>query len=207
MLAAVAVAADTEVPDLAHAYLAISDVGGARSTLAEAERTVRRRPRLGTLITGLDGVRGQLADASETLTGPSALTPAELRLELAHPVQGDGTQRGEGRVVELHLVGMAVEKLLEARLADKAAAGIQISTTISQVLYGLMTSRPTGPAAGWLKRSVTRGLKGLGAAPCKARPGRGGRSIVYARPFTNGVIRERPMRAIWNVFKRKLMTI
>ena len=66
--------------DLAHAYLAISDVAGARSTLAEAERIARRRPRLGTLITGLDGVRGRLADASGTLTGPSALTPAELRL-------------------------------------------------------------------------------------------------------------------------------
>ncbi len=66
--------------DLAHAYLAISDATGARSTVAEAARIARRRPQLGTLIVDLDDIRQKLADASETLVGSSALTPAELRL-------------------------------------------------------------------------------------------------------------------------------
>ena len=65
---------------VARAYLAIADIGGARATVAEAERIARRRPALGTLIAEFDEIRGQLADAAETLVGSSALTPAELRL-------------------------------------------------------------------------------------------------------------------------------
>jgi LuxR family maltose regulon positive regulatory protein len=66
--------------ELARAYLAISDVAGARNVVAEAEAIARRRPALGVLGADLAEMRHRLADASTTLAGSSTLTTAELRL-------------------------------------------------------------------------------------------------------------------------------
>ncbi len=66
--------------NLSRAYLAISDPSGAQLALREAENIVRRRPSLGILTTQLVEVRAQLADATSTLLGSSALTSAELRV-------------------------------------------------------------------------------------------------------------------------------
>jgi LuxR family maltose regulon positive regulatory protein len=66
--------------ELARAYLAASDVAGARSVLREAEEIVHRRPALGALVTELAEIRRQLGDAASTLAGSSSLTAAELRL-------------------------------------------------------------------------------------------------------------------------------
>ena len=66
--------------NLSRAYLAVSDPAGAQLALREAEHIVRRRPSLGTLTTQLVEVRARLADATSTLIGSSALTPAELRV-------------------------------------------------------------------------------------------------------------------------------
>jgi len=66
--------------ELARTYLAIADPAGARSVLSEAERIVRHRPDLGVLNEQLVAMRRQLDDAARTLSGPSTLTPAELRL-------------------------------------------------------------------------------------------------------------------------------
>jgi LuxR family maltose regulon positive regulatory protein len=66
--------------ELARAYLAASDVAGARSVVREAEEIVHRRPALGVLVTELAEIRRRLGDAASTLAGSSALTAAELRL-------------------------------------------------------------------------------------------------------------------------------
>jgi LuxR family maltose regulon positive regulatory protein len=66
--------------EVARAYVAISDPGGAQVALREAEAIVRRRPALGTLTAELVAMRRTLADAVATLGGSSALTGAELRL-------------------------------------------------------------------------------------------------------------------------------
>ena len=66
--------------DLAHAYLAIADIGGARARSLKPIVSLDGARQLGTLIAEFDDIRGQLADAAETLVGSSALTPAELRL-------------------------------------------------------------------------------------------------------------------------------
>jgi LuxR family maltose regulon positive regulatory protein len=66
--------------ELARAYLAASDVAGARSVVREAEEIVHRRPALGVLVTELAEIRHQLGDAASTLAGSSSLTAAELRL-------------------------------------------------------------------------------------------------------------------------------
>jgi LuxR family maltose regulon positive regulatory protein len=66
--------------ELARAYLATSDVAGARSVVREAEEIVHLRPALGVLVTELAEIRRQLGDAASTLAGSSSLTAAELRL-------------------------------------------------------------------------------------------------------------------------------
>ena len=71
--------------DLARAYLALSDTAGAQTALREAEQVVRVRPALGTLTDDVVALRRQLADASATLAGSSALTAAELRVLMLLP--------------------------------------------------------------------------------------------------------------------------
>jgi len=66
--------------ELARAYLATSDVAGARSIVRDAEEIAHRRPALGVLATELAEIRRQLGDAASTLAGSSSLTAAELRL-------------------------------------------------------------------------------------------------------------------------------
>jgi len=66
--------------ELARAYLAISDVGGAQLALREAEAIVRRRPGLGRLTSEVVAMRERLAGAATVLAGSSTLTAAELRV-------------------------------------------------------------------------------------------------------------------------------
>ena len=66
--------------ELARAYLAISDPGGAQLVLREAEQIIRRRPSLGILTTELVEMRRRLSGAATVLAGSSTLTSAELRL-------------------------------------------------------------------------------------------------------------------------------
>ena len=70
---------------LARAYVAVSDVAGARHALREAEDVVRRQPLLGALTTDLLVTRRQLEGAMSALMGPSSLTAAELRVLLLLP--------------------------------------------------------------------------------------------------------------------------
>ncbi len=66
--------------ELAHAYLAVSDLAGAQVAVREADLIARRRPALGILGTELQEMRARVHDASGVLIGSSTLTPAELRL-------------------------------------------------------------------------------------------------------------------------------
>ena len=66
--------------ELARAYLAISDVGGAQLALREAEAIVRRRPGRGRLTSEVVAMRERLAGAATVLAGSSTLTAAELRV-------------------------------------------------------------------------------------------------------------------------------
>ena len=66
--------------ELARAYLAISDPGGAQLALREAEAIVRQRPALGVLTDELIEVRRRMAGAAQSLAGSSTLTAAELRV-------------------------------------------------------------------------------------------------------------------------------
>jgi LuxR family transcriptional regulator, maltose regulon positive regulatory protein len=66
--------------DLARAYLALSDPGGAQTVLRQAEDIVRKRPGLGPLVDELLDLRTRLLNASSVLAGSSTLTNAELRV-------------------------------------------------------------------------------------------------------------------------------
>ena len=66
--------------ELARAYLAIADAAGARTAVSEAEAVLRRRPDLGLLADRLAELRRQVDSAASSMSGPSTLTAAELRV-------------------------------------------------------------------------------------------------------------------------------
>jgi LuxR family transcriptional regulator, maltose regulon positive regulatory protein len=66
--------------ELARAYLALTDVVGARILLREARDILRQRPHLGTLATQADQLQSKLDTLRETTASGARLTTAELRL-------------------------------------------------------------------------------------------------------------------------------
>jgi LuxR family maltose regulon positive regulatory protein len=66
--------------ELVRAYLALSDVAGARTVLREADDVLGRRPHLGILQQQADELRSQLGNIRAEVIGASSLTAAELRL-------------------------------------------------------------------------------------------------------------------------------
>jgi LuxR family transcriptional regulator, maltose regulon positive regulatory protein len=66
--------------ELARAYLALSDVAGARLLLREARDVLQQRPHLGTLPTQADQLQSKLDTLRETTASAATLTTAELRL-------------------------------------------------------------------------------------------------------------------------------
>ena len=66
--------------ELARAYLAMADAGGAETVLREIEALLRRQPDLGTLPSEVDEVRASLKTMRADAPRASTLTEAELRL-------------------------------------------------------------------------------------------------------------------------------
>lgn len=66
--------------ELVRAYIALTDMTGARTVLREIDDVLCRRPRLGTLPDQADQLLAQLDHVLADLTGASSLTSAELRL-------------------------------------------------------------------------------------------------------------------------------
>jgi LuxR family maltose regulon positive regulatory protein len=66
--------------ELARAFLALADAGGAATMLREIESILRRRPDLGALPAQVDELRDGLKVMHGQAPGASTLTEAELRL-------------------------------------------------------------------------------------------------------------------------------
>ena len=67
--------------ELARCYLALFDLGAARTLLREADEILMRRPRLGVFVQQAADLRAELSRArGSSSLGASALTTAELRL-------------------------------------------------------------------------------------------------------------------------------
>ncbi len=66
--------------ELARAYLALADVGGAGTMLREIEALLRRQPDLGALSAQVEELRSSLTTMRADAPGVSTLTEAELRL-------------------------------------------------------------------------------------------------------------------------------
>ena len=66
--------------ELARAYQAMADAGGAETMLREIEALLRRQPDLGTLRADVDELRASLKTMHAEAPGASTLTEAELRL-------------------------------------------------------------------------------------------------------------------------------
>ena len=66
--------------ELARAYLAIADAGGARTMLREIEAVLRRQPDLGVLPAQVEEVRLRLKTMRADAPGASSMTAAELRM-------------------------------------------------------------------------------------------------------------------------------
>ena len=66
--------------ELARAYLALADAGGAGTMLREIDAILRRQPDLGTLPAQVEELRASLKTMRADAPGASTLTEAELRL-------------------------------------------------------------------------------------------------------------------------------
>jgi LuxR family maltose regulon positive regulatory protein len=66
--------------ELARAYLALADAGGAATMLREIDAILRRQPDLGVLLGQVDELRASLKTLRVDAPGASTLTEAELRL-------------------------------------------------------------------------------------------------------------------------------
>jgi LuxR family maltose regulon positive regulatory protein len=67
--------------ELIRVHLALADLAGARTLMAEVDELLRRRPGLGTLPGQAEELRAQLSKLrGPEVAGASALTAAELRL-------------------------------------------------------------------------------------------------------------------------------
>jgi len=66
--------------ELARAYLALADAGGARTMLGEIDALLRRQPDLGMLPARVEELRASLKTMRADAPGASTLTEAELRL-------------------------------------------------------------------------------------------------------------------------------
>jgi LuxR family transcriptional regulator, maltose regulon positive regulatory protein len=66
--------------ELVRAYLALTDVAGARTVMREADDVLRRRPDLGILPGQADELRSQIGNIRVEVVGTSSLTAAEMRL-------------------------------------------------------------------------------------------------------------------------------
>ncbi len=66
--------------ELARAFLALADAGGAATMLRETEAVLRRRPDLGALPAQVEGLRDSLKTMHAQAPGASTLTEAELHL-------------------------------------------------------------------------------------------------------------------------------
>jgi LuxR family maltose regulon positive regulatory protein len=66
--------------ELVRAYLALTDVAGARTVLCEVDDLLRRRARLGVLGQQADQLRARVDTMRADVLGGSSLTAAELRL-------------------------------------------------------------------------------------------------------------------------------
>jgi LuxR family maltose regulon positive regulatory protein len=89
---------------IARAYIALSDVAGARQAIREAEDHVRRQPMVGSLTTELLATRRELEGAMTALAGPSSLTAAELRVLLLLPTYLSFEEIGERLVITRNTV-------------------------------------------------------------------------------------------------------
>ncbi len=66
--------------EMAHAYLALADPGGAAAVLLQARDIIKQRPDLGSLPDVAAALQARLAEARSNTIGSSSLTAAELRL-------------------------------------------------------------------------------------------------------------------------------
>ena len=66
--------------EMAHAYIALGDQGGARAVLRQASDIFQQRPQLGVLPELADELRTRVDTIEDRALGASSLTTAELRL-------------------------------------------------------------------------------------------------------------------------------
>ena len=109
--------------ELARAYLAIADAGGARTMLREIEAVLRRQPDLGVLPAQVEELRCSLKTMRADAPGTSTLTAAELRLLPYLATHLSFPEIGERQYLSRHTVkshAMAIYRKLNVTSRDDA---------------------------------------------------------------------------------------
>ena len=90
--------------EMARAYLALADQGGARAVLRQAGNVFQQRPELGNLPERADELRAKVDTIRAGALGASSLTTAELRLLPLLPTHLSFREIGERLYVSRHTV-------------------------------------------------------------------------------------------------------
>ena len=90
--------------EMARAYIALADPGGARAVLRQASDIFQQRPDLGNLPDIADELRTKVDTVSAGAMGASSLTTAELRLLPLLPTHLSFREIGERLFVSRHTV-------------------------------------------------------------------------------------------------------
>ena len=90
--------------ELAGAYIALGDAGGAHAVLGQVRDITRLRPRLGNLMVRSEALRSQLDVLEGELLGIAARTTAELRLLPLLPTHLSFADMGERLYISRHTV-------------------------------------------------------------------------------------------------------
>jgi LuxR family transcriptional regulator, maltose regulon positive regulatory protein len=109
--------------ELASAYLAMADAGGARTMMREIHALLRRRPDLGTLSARAADLESILKTARAKAPGASTLTSAELRVVPYLGTHLSFRQIGERRFISHHTVksqAMAIYRKLSVSSRSEA---------------------------------------------------------------------------------------
>jgi LuxR family transcriptional regulator, maltose regulon positive regulatory protein len=90
--------------EMARAYIALADQGGARAVLRQAGDVFQQRPALGNLPRQADELRAKVETVRAQALGASSLTTAELRLLPLLPTHLSFREIGERLYVSRHTV-------------------------------------------------------------------------------------------------------
>jgi LuxR family maltose regulon positive regulatory protein len=110
---------------LANAYIAVVDPGGARAAIEQATAILQQRPHLGNLAGEVEHLRSRVERISGSGTGASSLTAAELRLLPLLPTHLSLPEIGARLFISRHTVKSEVSSIYRKLGVSSRTAAVE----------------------------------------------------------------------------------